>query len=965
MNKPITPLTRLILVLIINCICSLAFAQGTISGTVSDASINSSLPGAAVILKGTSHGTITDIYGNYTLTGIPEGEQVIEFSYIGYYTTDTTIIVKGDGINNLSIPLKVKAVEGQEVIVTAQLLGQSKAINQQLNSDAIANMVSEEKIKDLPDANAAEAIGRVPGVSLIRNQGEGQKVVVRGLEPRFSAVTVNGIKVPSNDPNDKSVDLSMISPELLQGIEVYKSPTPDMDAEAVGGTINLLLNKAAEIPQLRINASGGYSALRSDFGNYNFSLAYNRRFFDNRLGMIVQANTERINRGSDKINYKYYTEQVNDIDTISYRSVNQQRTDEIRKRAGASINIDYKLKNGELTFYSLYSNTNRDVQQKSNYYSYVDAEANLAYDQWNGNSNLLSNMLAGKHTIGRVKTDWSLSYAKTENNRSTDYSMELNNRSPFGGNTLDGTHPNVWIENAELTNDSTTYLYEMTSDQRDISEANSTAALNFEIPFTLSESWTLNAKFGGKYNFLNRTRNDYGSWEPWYYFGLPGKTRAWDPNYPNPYYLDAANSNVVMMRTFANTTTQSEAFINGTEFYNPLDPKSINNWHDYFKGDFLSNRAVEVDNTDITETILAGYAMAKIKYKSYLTIITGLRAEQSDNEYQAKISSLSGWDNQEGTIQDTVTYQKYTEILPHLHLKIEPTDWYSLRLSAAKTMARPNYNYVAYSAYVNDNSSRITAGNPDLKHMTSMNYDLSMTFYNGKFGLFSIGGFYKDIKNIFYRVENLYLIDDEMAEEAGWAGKKGYQLTSYDNSPEAEVYGFEVDLQTNLRFLPKPFNGIVLNANLTKLYSSTNKYTNKVISTDSLISFDPAFGPIFYKYTEYSERKISIPGQVPLIVNLSLGYELDGFSVRVSGNYQGQYLSSIGQSNTGVQDRFRDGFWRWDLAMKQKVTKNLEIFFNANNLNNMKEVTTVGNVNQEGSITVTGSVYNLGIRVKL
>ncbi len=965
MIKSYKLLSAFLVILFLSSMTKTTLAQGNIKGTIIDRSINSNLPGTAVILKGSNYGTISDIYGNYTLTGLSEGEHTIQYSFIGYYPKDTTITVKDGESLNINITLDVKTVVGQEITITAQLLGQSKAINQQLNSDAIANMVSEDKLKELPDANAAEAIGRVSGISLQRNQGEGQKVVIRGLEPRFSAITVNGIKVPSNDPNDKSVDLSMISPELLQGIEVFKSPTPDMDAEAVGGTVNLLLSKAAETPQLRINASGGYSALREDFGNYNFSAAYNRRFFDNKLGIIAQANTERINRSSDKINYSYKNSQSNNIDAIDYNSVRQERVNEIRERVGGSVNIDYKLANGGLNFYSLYSNTNRDFRQHTNYYSYVDAEANINYDRWKGNTNLLSNMLSGKHTLGKIKTDWSLSYAKTQNERGTDYNMELRNTRPFGGKTLDGTHPNNWINNSELGNDSSTYLYEMSSDQQDISESNSTAALNFELPLQLNDNWTLSLKVGGKYNYLNRIRADQGSWEPWYYFGIPGKTTAWDPNYPYPYSLNSNNNNVVQMKTFVDNPTKSEAFLSGTSFYNPIDDNAADNWHNYFKDDFLSNRAIEVNNTDITETITAGYAMGKIKYKNTLTVIAGVRAEKSDNEYQSKISSLSGWDNSIGTISDTVTTQNYTEFFPHLHFKYEPTDWYSLRLSAARTMARPNYNYLAISAYINNNTSKITAGNPQVKHMTAMNYDLNMTFYNGKYGLLTLGAFYKDLKNIFYEVENLYLIDEEMAAEAGWEGKKGYQLSSYDNSPKAEVYGFEVDLQSNLSFLPKPFNGVVFNANLTRLFSSTDKYTNKIINTDSLISFSPAFGPQFYSYTEYQKRKITIPGQVPLILNLSLGYEINGFSARVSGNYQGIYLSSIGESTTGVQDRYRNEFWRWDLALKQKITKNLEVFFNANNLNNMKEITTVSDAKREGSTTVTGSVYNLGIRIKL
>lgn len=954
---------KTVLVLICTLFTIDTFAQGTISGTIIDAAEGSTLPGAAVMIKGTNYGTITDGFGKYTLTGVPAGTNTIVFSYIGYLVIEKTVELTAGSNLTLNINMEAEAILGQELVVTGQLLGQTKAINQQLNADAIVNMVSEDKIKELPDANAAEAIGRVSGVSLIRNQGEGQKVVIRGLEPRFSAITINGIKVPSNDPNDKSVDLSMISPELLQGIEVFKSPTPDMDAEAVGGSVNLLLNKAGKEPKLKINASGAYNQLRNDYGNYSISGSYNRRFLNNKLGIIAQASTERVNRASDGIDYTYNNFGEKGIETLRPLSVEQQKTNEIRKRSGGSINLDYAFQNGEITLYSLYSTTDRNVSKKLNFYSFFNAEGNYNYNHWEGKSDLFSNMLAGKHTLGIVKTDWSLSYSKTSNNKDIDYNMEFNNPSPFGGKKLDPESPNTWIEESNLDDVASTYLYEMTADQQNILEDNATAALNFEIPFSLGNNWSLSAKFGGKYNILNRTRDDKGSWEKWYYLGVPGRLKSWDNNYPNPYDLDSQNR--ILLSSYSNPNYTPESFINGTTFNNPIDGGKADLWHDYFKDKFVSNRAVEVDNTDITETILAGYVMGKIKYKNKLTIITGLRMEQSDNEYDSKISSLSGIDNQDGWISDTVTTQKYTEFLPHLHLKYEPIDWFSLRMSMAKTMARPNYNYVSYSAYINNTSSRITTGNPNLKHMTAMNYDVSMAFYTGKYGLLTVGGFYKDMKNIFYRVEGLHMYNDSVATSLGWPGKKSYALTSYENSPESYVYGFEVDLQTSLKFLPKPFNGIVLSANLTRLFSSTTKYTNELIQTDSVIGFDPMFGPTFYVYNKFSSRKITIPGQVPLIVNLSAGYEVNGFSVRISGNYQGAYLISPSQTQSGITDENRNAYWRWDLAMKQKVSRKVEIYASANNLNNMKEESTFGELKNPGKTTITGPMYNLGIRLKL
>ena len=211
------------------------FAQtGSVSGTVFDSDGSTTLPGASVYLKNNpSVGAATDIDGAYLLNKVPVGTQVITVSYTGYANYDLTVEVKADENTEASATLSSAVYSGETVIVTAQALGQAKAINQQLNSDAIANFVSADKIKELPDVNAAEAISRLPGVAINRSGGEGSTVVVRGLDPKFTAISINGVRLPSTSGTDRSVNLSLISPELLSGIELFKSPT----AESIRRTI--------------------------------------------------------------------------------------------------------------------------------------------------------------------------------------------------------------------------------------------------------------------------------------------------------------------------------------------------------------------------------------------------------------------------------------------------------------------------------------------------------------------------------------------------------------------------------------------------------------------------------------------------------------------------------------------------------------------------------------------------------
>ena len=242
---------RILFVLLLNILSmSLIFGQrtGVIYGVVTDKSTNTTLPGATISIEGTAIGTISDIQGKYRLAGVPTGEQTFFISFIGFDKYTQKITIKpGDNIE-INVALIISTKDLQEIVVTSQMAGQISAINQQLKSDALVNVVSSDKMKELPDINAAEAIGRLPGISLNRNGGEAQTINIRGFGADYTAVTVNGIKMPETGTDNRVVNLSTISPELLSHIEVYKSPTADMDGDAIGGTVSLGLKAAPAKP---------------------------------------------------------------------------------------------------------------------------------------------------------------------------------------------------------------------------------------------------------------------------------------------------------------------------------------------------------------------------------------------------------------------------------------------------------------------------------------------------------------------------------------------------------------------------------------------------------------------------------------------------------------------------------------------------------------------------------------------
>jgi hypothetical protein len=237
-----------------------AAPAGKISGQVKAADSGEPLPGANVFLQGTKLGASSDLNGRFVIPIVPAGRYKLVVRYIGYQTKTVDIVVGEDQELKEVITMESEAVEGEVIVVTAQAEGQLGAINQQLASDKIANIVSEQRIQELPDFNAAQAISRLPGVSTLQSSGEANKVVIRGLAPQYNAVSVEGVKLASTGStqigatsqggtagaisNDRSVDISMVTPYMIKSIAVYKSLTPDLNANAIGGVVNIELREA-------------------------------------------------------------------------------------------------------------------------------------------------------------------------------------------------------------------------------------------------------------------------------------------------------------------------------------------------------------------------------------------------------------------------------------------------------------------------------------------------------------------------------------------------------------------------------------------------------------------------------------------------------------------------------------------------------------------------------------------------
>jgi len=333
--------------MIILLISQNTFSQSTgkIVGKVTEASSGTPLAYANVIVLNTLIGASTDIQGNFTISGIAPGNYKIKASYLGYQEEITDVTVQPNNTQNINFSLKETTEKLEDVVVYGQLTrGQAKALNEQKNAPNIKNIVSSDQFLLFPDRNAAETVSRIPGISITYDQGEGELVQIRGIGPQYNSLTLNGQRIPAPDPDiGRSVGLDLLNQDLLENIVVTKALTPDIDGDAIGGNVNFQLKQAPDGGVVNLNLGGGYNVQHSYFEEYGKDIIYvsgyaGRRFFDNKLGILVAGSYYKTNRGSLLKELEY-----DDLSAGILSAQHSNDYDVLRERTGVNLNTEYKF----------------------------------------------------------------------------------------------------------------------------------------------------------------------------------------------------------------------------------------------------------------------------------------------------------------------------------------------------------------------------------------------------------------------------------------------------------------------------------------------------------------------------------------------------------------------------------------------------------------------------------------------
>ena len=496
--------------LLLLSLCTMTvLGQGTIKGVISDKSDKTPLIAAEIVIKGTTMGTVTNYNGEFVFP-LKAGTYTLQVAYIGYETLEEILTIEDGQVIEFNKALNPVTFMGEEVVITMQARGQLSAVNQQLRSNQIVNVVSEERIRELPDENAAQAISRLPGVHL-----DGSKVVIRGVESKMNKIMINGIEMPSTEQNTRASDLSLISANMLSGIEVYKTLTPDMDADAIGGIVNLRLREAPGGFHSSITAQGTYNQLNQIYGGTKLWGDVSNRFLKNRLGVLLNLNYETRNGGDDLITVGYGEQNSGNIGEGVYMLSSLSVRDEVKTSSniGGSLVIDYDLPNGQLVFTNMMSHSTPEATLYRDDMS-IDANYHTVILERNKyTSFLLNNSLRLEQQLGIVKLDASISRVSLDK----EYDFRYRNRFRGSGDPLPFFIDSITesrkltMEPYEIYNalnsraDSTAKYYETTSIPTNYDEKQWMADLNMQIPLRISDNINMNFKVGGKY--LRKDRN--------------------------------------------------------------------------------------------------------------------------------------------------------------------------------------------------------------------------------------------------------------------------------------------------------------------------------------------------------------------------------------------------------------------------------------------------------------------------
>lgn len=794
-----------------------ALAQtGAVVGAVADATTRAPLAGASVSVEGVALATATDRSGRFLLAGVPAGMRTIVVTYLGHADQHSDVNVAGGQTVTLDVQLPRTTFE-ETVVVSADPIGegQAQALNQQRTAPNITNVVAADQIGSFPDPNAAEAASRIPGVSIARDQGEGRYVLIRGTEARLNSMMIDGERIPAPEGSLRQVALDSVPADQLQAIEVSKAVTPDMDADSIGGAVNLVTKQAVGRPTALFSVAGGYNQLQRSSDQRQFSGTLGRRLAGGRVGVLVGGSGSSLSRGSENFEAVYDAGSLSDLQLRDYIVA--------RERYGFNASGDVRVPGGSVILKTIF-NEFKDYEINNRVrFRPPNARIEHVLKNRHQDQHIRSVMAGGQHlTSSQTTIDYRLAWAEALENqpdrldtifRQTGISFAPN----VSATSIDPANiqPNPSANNAAVArlNAWETEIFKTTD--RDIS-----GSFNLRTSLVTRDGLVTALKVGAKVKDKHKVRDQRVE--------------------------TASPASAVLFPTLQDTGFVNDRFLDFIPGYAGFPGIDADASRAMFNA--LPSSRVVLDHEgdaaiyDATERLYAGYVMAEVYAGSKLLLVPGLRYESTTVDYAGNRVLYDDGGDYASTVPviggDTNGY-----LLPGFHLRYGIDDRTNVRAAFTRTLARPNYYDLVPYELVFQEDGEITRGNSSLRPTTSNNLDVLAEHYFRSVGVVSGGVFYKRLSD--------YIFPFRFPQQNFG---DTYQVTQPQNGDSASLWGMELAFQNQLRFLPGALSGIGVYANYTWTDSSARFPDRAATSTLPGQSSHLGNFAVWYEHSGFSAR---------------------------------------------------------------------------------------------------------------
>lgn len=862
------------------CAAMTALASAPISraavvqGRVTEAGFAGGLEGVRVSIDGETRSVATDRGGRYTLTHVEPGQKTLVFDYVGAPVVTRAVDVPlADAMVTADAVVSTPAVVLDELVVSAYATGTARAANLQRGSANLREVVASDSFGQFPDGNAAEALNRVPGVSVERDQGEGRFVVVRGIDPNLNVVALDGVPLASPSADERRTLLDTIPLEVVDNLSVSKTTTPDQPGDAIGGYIEIASPSAFDHDGLTARASAAllYADLTEDFGS-EASVSVGDRFgADQSWGIIVSAVRSERDFGSDNVEADPWEAEGAGFvsETFEYRDYELTR-----ERVGVNANLEFRPDDANRYHLRAGFNQYRDDEQRQALVvepgdpagvtasSFTDTETAVARELKLREEfmRLFVASLGAEHRPGDWTIGYSASLSMAEEDTPDDfeavYELDGDAETRFTG--TDGRNPRVDFTGGADARDPSDYEFDGIADSEQLAEERD-ITLKTDARRELASDLLRYVKFGGLARFKTK-ENDIEVWE----------------SDDNPGFAD----------TYAPFADRGLRDFLGTGV--PGIGASIRDYFYSNRGAFDMERALEdstVGDYETHEDVYAAYFMAGFELGRSSAIV-GARVEHTEFETDG-----FSYDADTDAIGRVSASKDYTDVLPGLHLRHDATKELVFRASVTRSLSRPGFAQSAPGVLFDGTDEE--RGNPDLDPYQSTNLDVSVQYYSRSAGTFSAAVFHKDIRDFIY------------GQTLPGAAAAGGDLSTFRNGEDGSILGLELAWQ---RALVAGF-GLAL----------SGTWSDGEASVLGAEAGDPARDLPFVKQSDF-------------IGQAALTFEQGRFFGRLGYTFRTEYLDEIGGEE--LEDRYVDDYYQVDFYGSYAFARNWKVYIELNNLTN-------------------------------